>query len=36
MKTVYLLKSPENAAHLDRSITQYKQGQVTERDLLDE
>lgn len=36
METVYLLKSPENAAHLDRSITQYKQGQVTERDLLDE
>jgi antitoxin YefM len=36
LETVHLLKSPANAAHLERSITQYKQGQVTERDLLDE
>jgi antitoxin YefM len=36
LETVHLLKSPANAAHLERSITQYKQGQVTQRDLLDE
>ncbi|MDY7022495.1 MAG: type II toxin-antitoxin system prevent-host-death family antitoxin [Cyanobacteriota bacterium] len=36
METVHLLKSPANATHLERSISQYKQGQVTERDLLDE
>lgn len=36
LETVYLLKSPANAAHLDESIAQYRQGQTTERDLLDE
>jgi antitoxin YefM len=36
METVYLLKSPGNAAHLDRSIAQFKQGKVVERNLLDE
>ncbi|MGG6237275.1 type II toxin-antitoxin system Phd/YefM family antitoxin [Nodosilinea sp. AN01ver1] len=36
METVYLLKSPANAAHLEQSIAQYRQGQTTERDLLDE
>ncbi|MEM7134619.1 MAG: type II toxin-antitoxin system prevent-host-death family antitoxin [Chloroflexota bacterium] len=36
METVYLLKSPENAAHLARSIEQYRSGAVTERALLDE
>ena len=36
LETVHLLKSPANAAHLERSIAQYKQGQVTERSLLDE
>jgi antitoxin YefM len=36
LETVYLLKSPANAAHLERSIAQYKQGQVKEKDLLDE
>jgi antitoxin YefM len=36
LETVHLLKSPANAAHLERSIAQYKQGKVTERDLLDE
>jgi len=36
LETVHLLKSPVNAAHLERSIAQYKQGQVTEKDLLDE
>jgi antitoxin YefM len=36
LETVYLLKSPANAAHLERSITQYKQGQVIEQNLLDD
>lgn len=36
LETVYLLKSPANAAHLIRSIEQFKQGQVTEKELLDE
>jgi antitoxin YefM len=36
LETVHLLKSPANVVHLERSIAQYKQGQVTEKDLLDE
>jgi antitoxin YefM len=36
LETVHLLKSPANAAHLERSISQYKQGKVTTKDLLDE
>ena len=36
LETVYLLKSPANAAHLERSIAQYKQGQIVEKSLLDE
>lgn len=36
LETVYLLKSPANVAHLERSIAQYKQGQVVERNLLDD
>ena len=36
LETVYLLKSPANAAHLERSIDQSKQGQVLERYLLDD
>lgn len=36
METVYLLKSPTNAAHLERSIAQFKQRKVVERDLLNE
>jgi antitoxin YefM len=36
LETVHLLNSPANAAHLERSIAQYKQGQVAEKDLLDE
>ena len=36
METVYLLKSPANAAHLARTIEQYKSNQVTERDILDD
>ncbi len=33
LETVHLLKSPANAAHLERSIAQYKRGQVTEKKL---
>ena len=36
LETVYLLKSPANAAHLERSIAQYKKGEVVEKSLLDE
>lgn len=34
-ETVYLLKSPANAAHLERSLAQFKQGKALERNLLD-
>jgi antitoxin YefM len=36
LETVHLLKSPANAAHLERSIAQYREGKVTERNLLNE
>jgi antitoxin YefM len=36
LETVYLLKSPANAAHLERSIAQFKQGKAVERDVLNE
>ena len=36
LETVHLLKSPANAAHLERSIAQFKQGKVVERTLLDD
>ena len=35
METVHLLKSPANAAHLSRSIEQYKKGKVKARGLVD-
>ena len=35
METVHLLKSPANAAHLSRSVGQYRQGQVLNQDLVD-
>jgi len=35
METVHLLKTPANAAHLARSIKQYRSGKVTARDLPD-
>ena len=35
METVHLLKSPANAAHLARSIEQYRRGQVARRDIVD-
>jgi antitoxin YefM len=34
LETVHLLKSPANAAHLARSIEQFRQGQVRQRDLV--
>jgi antitoxin YefM len=36
METVHLLKSPANAAHLSRSIEQYRQGKGQTRELVDE
>jgi antitoxin YefM len=33
METVHLLKSPANAAHLAKSIDQYKSGKTTVRDI---
>jgi antitoxin YefM len=36
METVHLLKSPANAAHLERSIAQFRAGKTIERDLLDD
>lgn len=35
METVHLLRSPANAAHLARSIEQYRQGKLTQQKLLD-
>jgi antitoxin YefM len=32
METVHLLRSPANAAHLARSIAQYRRGEATERE----
>ncbi len=36
METVHLLKSPANAAHLQKSIEQYSQGKTTEHALTDD
>ncbi|MFT6907740.1 MAG: antitoxin YefM [Oleiphilaceae bacterium] len=36
METVHLLRSPANAEHLNRSITQYREGKTTQRELLNE
>jgi antitoxin YefM len=36
METVHLLKSPANAAHLAKSIEQYRQGQCIERGLVND
>ena len=35
METVHLLKSPTNAAHLARSIEQYRSGETREHALVD-
>ncbi len=36
METVHLLRSPKNAEYLIRSITQYRAGKTTARELIDE
>lgn len=36
METVHLLRSPANAAHLQRSIAQFRAGKVTNKELVDE
>lgn len=36
METVHLLRSPNNAAHLNRSIAQYRTGKTTAREVIDE
>jgi antitoxin YefM len=35
METVHLLKTPANAAHLARSIEQYRRGKLTQQSLVD-
>ena len=34
METFYLLRSPANASHLTKSIEQFRNGKVQERDLI--
>ena len=36
METVHLLRSPANAEHLRKSIAQFKAGNTTVRELIDE
>ena len=36
METFYLLRSPANAAHLTKSVEQFRNGKVQEKDLIDE
>jgi antitoxin YefM len=36
METVLLLRSPANAEHLNRSIAQYKEGNVSPRELIND
>ena len=36
METVHLLKSPANAAHLSKSIKQYRDGKTKQYDLTDD
>ncbi len=36
METVHLLKSPANAAHLQKSVKQYQKGQIRQRPLTDD
>lgn len=36
METIYLMRSPANAEHLNKSIAQYKSGKVIQRETFDE
>ena len=36
METVHLLKSPANAAHLEKSIGQYRKGSTLQNDLIND
>ncbi len=36
METVHLLRSPANAEHLNKSIAQYKAGNTSEREPMDD
>ncbi|MDQ5770737.1 type II toxin-antitoxin system Phd/YefM family antitoxin [Thiothrix subterranea] len=36
METLYLLKTPANAAHLQKSIEQFRQGKATPRELIND
>jgi antitoxin YefM len=36
LETVYLLNSPANATHLERSISQFRAGKLLERELVDD
>jgi len=36
LETFHLLRSPANAEHLAKSITQYKNGETVERETIDE
>lgn len=36
METVHLLKSPANAAHLAKSLKQYRAGKVKQRNVVDD
>jgi antitoxin YefM len=35
METIHLMRSPANAAHLNKSIAQYTAGETTEKGLLE-
>ncbi|MDF1569825.1 MAG: type II toxin-antitoxin system prevent-host-death family antitoxin [Spirochaetaceae bacterium] len=36
METLYLLRSPANARHIEESLAQFEQGQTVERELVDD
>lgn len=36
METMYLLRSPANARHIEESLAQFEQGQTVERELVDD
>lgn len=36
METLHLLKTPANAAHLQKSIEQFRQGKTTPRELIND